>query len=160
MCCALAFRAVIKQIDGGPDDVQMRADSIFPSLPLNSCPPHGKGHSPRLARLLYPSSSHPTSGPPAHVLGLMADLGRAPVYYVPGSSVLLLERRAHGSSSVGLPLSFPVPVSACLIRVGRCWRLRNGVRRMHIMLKLSLNVLPEKRSVLNGWSPLSWSMEN
>lgn len=139
MCCALAFRAVIKQIDGAPDDVQMRADSIFPSLALNSCPPHGKGRSPRLARLLYPRSRHPTSGPPAHMLGPMADLGRAPVYYVPGSSVLPLGRRAHGSGSFCFPLSLPVRVSACLIRGGKCWRLRNGVRQMHIMLKLSLN---------------------
>lgn len=139
MCCALAFRAVIKQIDGAPDDVQMRADSIFPSLALNSCPPHGKGRSPRLARLLYTSNRHPTSGPPAHVLGLVADLGRAAFYYVPGCSVLPLGRRAHGSGSVCFPLSFPVRVSACLIPGGKSGRLRNGVRRMHIMLKLSLN---------------------
>lgn len=37
MCCALAFRAVIKQIDRAPDDVQMRADSIAP-LPGSKLP--------------------------------------------------------------------------------------------------------------------------
>lgn len=38
MCCALAFRAVIKQIDRAPDDVQMRADSFAPSQALTPAP--------------------------------------------------------------------------------------------------------------------------
>ena len=139
MCCALAFRAVIKQIDRAPDDVQTRADSFAPSQALTPAPRVARAAAPRAGRVLCVCPElppHPRASSPG-----ARSAGRSWVNaYLLGARLLRAAwapRTAQWFSL--LPAQFPSAYQFVLdsgLEVFGSLRLAG---QTHFMLKLSFN---------------------